>query len=370
MLAGLGIRLVLWLGKEVPLPAPPELLAALTRVEITNDSGAGDGFQLTFQCKKTALGDFAELDAPALEPLSRVILGVVLGASPEALLDGVITHVQLDPGSANAAATLTVTGKDLSALMDLEEKNVSFENQTDSLIVLRVLAGYARYGIVPAPYPTTDVPISIERVPRQQETDLVFLRRLAQRNGFVFYLEPLTFGVTRAYFGPRVRAGLPQRALSADAASGNTRSLTFSGDALASAQARGVFVEPITRTSIPIPSLPSLRLPPLSSQPARARRTTLQRQSANQNPGTAAVAMLAAATNTPDALTAQGEVDTVRYGAVLRARSLVGVRGAGRKHDGLWTVRRVTHELGGSQYSQKFTLGRDGLGSTTPVVVP
>lgn len=364
----LGIRLVLWMGKEVPLPAPPELLTALTKVEVTNESGAGDGFQLTFQVRKNRLGDFAELDSPAFEPLSRVVLGVVLGANPQALIDGVITHVQMNPGAAGAEATLTVTGKDLGTLMDLEEKNRAFENQPDHLIVARVLAAYARYGIVPAPFPTADVPISLERVPRQQETDLRFLQRLAQRNGFVFYLEPLTFGVTRAHFGPRVRVGLPQPALSGDAASGNVKSLSFSGDALATSEARGVFVEPFTRTSIPIPALPSLRLPPLSSRPAAAQKKTLQRESAKQNPATAAVAMLAAATNTPDAVTAQGEVDTTRYGAVLRPRGLVGVRGVGLKHDGLWTVRRVTHQLARNEYTQKFTLGREGLGTTTPVV--
>ena len=45
----------------------------------------------------------------------------------------------------------------------------------------------------------------VQRIPRQQETDLAFMRRLAQRNGFVFYVEPVTFGVNRAYFGPEIR---------------------------------------------------------------------------------------------------------------------------------------------------------------------
>src|SRR5439155_22785118 len=155
----LGIRLVFWAGASVPMPAPVELLQALSRVEVTNDSGAGDGFQLTFACGRNALGDYTLLDSDTLKPKTRVILGVVMGASPEALIDGVITHTQFNPGTAPGQATLTVTGKDLTTVMDFEEKNDSYENQPDSVIVARVLAGYASYGIVPAPTATADVPI-------------------------------------------------------------------------------------------------------------------------------------------------------------------------------------------------------------------
>jgi hypothetical protein len=87
-----------------------------------------------------------------------------------------------------------VTGKDLTQLMDLEEKNEEFPNQPDMVIATRVLASYAQYGVIPRPAPTTDVPIFLQRIPRQAETDLAFLKRMAARNGFVFYLEPVTFG--------------------------------------------------------------------------------------------------------------------------------------------------------------------------------
>ncbi|HEY9754173.1 MAG TPA: hypothetical protein V6C97_03305 [Oculatellaceae cyanobacterium] len=49
MLASIsGVRLVLWLGKTVPSPAPFEVMDSLLRVEVTNDDEEGDGFQLTF----------------------------------------------------------------------------------------------------------------------------------------------------------------------------------------------------------------------------------------------------------------------------------------------------------------------------------
>ena len=132
-------------------------------------------------------------------------------------------------------------------------------------------------------------------MPRQHETDLRFIQRMARRNGYVFYIEPLTLGATTAYFGPENRLGLPQPALSIDMGTAtNVKSLSFTNDALAPVGAKGSFVEPITKTSIPIPPLPSLRVPPLAASPAAARRTTLMRQTASQNPGQAATTALAA----------------------------------------------------------------------------
>ena len=308
-----GIRLVLLLGSTVPLPASADVMNALADVEVTNDSGAGDGFQLKFLCGRSSLGDYDLIQNGTFAPMTRVIIGVVFGVVPEVLIDGVITHSQFSPGTIPGQAMLTVTGKDLTAAMDLEDKNASYENQADFIIVTSVLANYAQYGLIPSPTPTSDFPIMTDRIPQQQETDLKFIQRLATRNGFVFYLEPVTFGVNTAYWGPQNRLGIPQPALTVDQGSAtNVKSLNFANDALAPVGTRGVFVEPFTKMSIPIPSLPSLKIPPLVSSPATAYRTNLQRDTANQNAATAATRLLATTTNAPDAATAEGEADGVR----------------------------------------------------------
>ena len=367
----LGIRLILWIGDTIPLPASYSVMSALQRVEVTNDANTGDGFQMAFSIGKDQPVDYGLLMGGSLNPFTRVVIGVLLGAVPEVLIDGVITHHQISPSNDPGMSTLTVTGKDVSQMLDLEEKNEEYPNQPDFLIVTRILASYAQYGLVPVPTPTTDIPIELFRVPRQHETDFRFIQRLAQRNGFVFYIEPLTFGVNTAYFGPENRLSLPQPALTMNmGASTNLKSLSFSQDALAPVGTRGVFVDPITQTSIPIPSLPSLRVPPLALQPTQPRRTTLLRDTADQNPAQAATTAIAAVTNSPDAVTGDGEVDSVRYGNVLRARKLVGIRGVGFSYDGNYYVRRVTHALSRGEYTQRFSVSREGTGSLLPVVRP
>ena len=367
----LSIRLMLLTGKTVPLPASADVVTAITQLEVTNDSEVGDGFQITFTLGKDKIVDYGLLKSGALDPFNRVVVGVALGVVPEVLIDGIIAHHQVTPSNEPGMSTLTVTGTDLRQMLDLEEKNEKYANQPDFVIFTRLISDYAKYGLVPQPTPTTDVPIELQRIPRQQETDLKFIQRMAERNGFVFYIEPVTFGVNRAYFGPETRVGIPQPALTVNMDSfNNVNRLSFSQDALAPTGAAGSIVEPISKMSIPLPSLPSLRIPPLASNPTPAHRKVIVRNAANQNLAQAATTSAATATNAPESVRGEGELDTVRYGSVLRARGLVGVRGAGLSYDGNYYVRRVKHVITRGAYSQQFTVSREGTGALLPVVRP
>jgi phage protein D len=373
MLTGeLGINVALMTGNTVPLPAPAEVAEAMTRVEVTNDAELGDGFQITFNLGKDEMGTHRLLENGALDPFNRVVIAVAIGVVPEVLIDGIIAHHQITPSNEPGTSTLTVTGRDLRQMLDLEEKNEKYENQPDSVIFTRLIGAYGQYGLLPEAAPTTDVPIELQRIPRQHETDLKFIERMAQRNGFVFYIEPVTFGVNRAYFGPETRGGFPQPALTVNMdAFSNVETLTFSNDALGATGAEGLIVEPTLKISIPLPSLPSLRIPPLAANPAPARRKVFVRDAANKTAAQAAITSAATVTNAPEPVMGEGELDTLRYGSVLRARRPVGVRGAGHSYDGYYYVRRVRHVItSGVSYSQQFTISREGIGELLPVVRP
>jgi len=367
----LGARLILLLGKTLPLPASPAVMNAIDRIEVTNDADQGDGFQMTFTLAKGALMDYTLLQSGAVDLFNRVVIAVAFGVVPEVILDGVITHHQLAPSNEPGQSTLTVTGKDVSLLLDLEEKNEAYPNQPDWVIVSQLLAAYAQYGIIPAPTPTADVPIELERIPRQHETDLKFIERMAVRNGYVFYIEPLLPGASTAYWGPENRLSVPQAALTANMGSAtNVEQISFSADALAAVETEGATIEPISKTTIPLPSVPALRVPPLSASPLPARRKVRLRETGNRNVAQAALASVAEATRAPDPVTGTGTLDGKRYGHALRARKLVGVRGVGLSYDGFYYVRRVSHEIKRGQYNQSFTISRDGTGTLTPVVIP
>ena len=79
---------------------------------------------------------------------------------------------------------------------------------------------------------------------------------------------------------------------------------------------------------------------------------------------------LAAATEYAEVVTCKGSLDVTHYRAILKARQLVGVRGAGPAFDGLYYVKSVTHKIKRGEYKQNFTLTRNGLVSTVQTVNP
>jgi hypothetical protein len=91
---------------------------------------------------------------------------------------------------------------------------------------------------------------------------------------------------------------------------------------------------------------------------------------AQLQPDEAAREILSFLMNNSTAISGSGSLDVMQYGQLLRARTVVGVRGAGISYDGLYFVDSVTHNIKKGEYKQNFSLSRDGLISNTPVVMP
>jgi hypothetical protein len=379
-MALLGTTLTVLIGPTVAVPAPPLLIENLERVEVTTSDTARSGFQIVFAAGRSGpadLLDFPLLAAPLLRPFNRVVLVVTFAGMPKVLMDGVITHRELTPGGTPGTTRITVTGEDVSVMMDLEEKSVEHPAQDETVIANLLILSYARYGLVPMviPPPVVDPPIPIQRIPVQQGTDLAYLNRMAQRFGYVFYVQagPVPM-VNTAYWGPPVRVGVPQRALSVDLGSQtNVSQVTFRTNALAPTQVVGTVQDRLTDSAVPVRSVGSLR-PPLSAMPdwlvnqPNVRTTVLRDGGLDTMQGFARAQGTADASS--DSLTATGTLDALRYGDLLTARGLVGLRGAGWTHDGLYYVKQVNHAITRDGYTQNFTLTRDGSGSTTPAVLP
>ncbi len=368
----LGTRLQLLVGKHVPLPASSEVVDALRSAEIRVSDEGRDGFQITFSIGRDTLLGSRLLTLGLLEPMTRVIVMVIHEGRPHVLMDGLVTDHQVTASNQPGGSQLHVTGVDIGLQLDLEEKSRTWPNQADFMIVTQILAEYAQYGIVPQVTPTADYPIEMLRIPSQHGTDLEYILHLARRNGFSFHLELTPApGVIRAYWGPAPRLGAPQRALSMNMGpfTNVEQPLHFEYDAMRGTEPQLFVADPILGMRIPIP-LPSLTLVPLAAKPSPALRKTLPRDTAGASTPEAiarAVTELASGTN---ALEATGEVDLARYGAILKPRALVGVRGAGFDFDGFWYTREVTYRITRDGFKQSFKLSREGRGALLPLVVP
>ncbi|HYU31539.1 MAG TPA: hypothetical protein VEW48_05210 [Thermoanaerobaculia bacterium] len=377
----LGVHLTLLIGPTVPIPAPPFLVRNLESVQVTHTDEGRSGFQLSFLSGRSGLQDIVDdplVFSPLLRTFNRVILIVTFNVTPRVLMDGIITNQELAPGDQPGTTRVTVTGDDVSVMMDLEDQSAEHPAQPDMAIVAKLILRYARYGLVPVIIPpkVIDPPIPIERIPVQQCTDLEYIEELARRNGHVFYVSPGPLpGVNQAYWGPPKRISVPQKALSVNFGSNtNVDSISFNLDALAPEMVEGDVEDHRTNQKFPVRTFASLR-PPLSAMPSWLVNFSKTRVSRFREVTPSVVSAFERAQSRTDlstdrTVTATGKLDAARYGAILQARGTVGLRGAGWSYDGLYYVKSVTHSLRHNEYSQDFTLTRDGLGSLTPVVRP
>ena len=297
-----GVRLQLMIGPTVPLPVSSEVVDAISSLEVTNTDSGRDGFQMSFTLGKELPMDYGLLLNNYFEPPNRVIIIVIIGGLSQVLIDGIITNHQIAPSNTPGGSTLVVTGEDISLQLDLEDKNETFKNQSDSEIVTTILRDYLTYGLTPRITSTDITRQENDGNTTQQGTDLAFIQQLASRNGFVFYVEPTQLPTkTTAYWGLQNYQDPPQPALTMNmGADTNLESISFSFNALGPATPEITILEPNTKQQIPIP-VPSGLRPPLARQPTISLRRSLPRDTANKDEALAALQAYIE-TNTLDAL--------------------------------------------------------------------
>ncbi len=371
-----GVHLTLLIGPlAVPLPAPLPLVEALQSVQVSSGRDR-TGFQLKFTLGKTSLIQMALLPAGLLDPMvTRVVIIVTFMGVPQVICDGVVTRHEMSPSSEAGQSTLTLTGEDLSVLMDVVEMKLPYPAMPDAAKIALILSKYAMFGIIPMVIPpiVDTVKIPTDGFETQTGTDLSYIKGLGSRCGYTFYLEPGPAPLTSiAYFGPDIRIPIPQPALSVNLDwATNVESLSFSLDGLAKKITIITILDPITK-KIPIPiPLPNIDVfkPPLGLRLTPPAKIRFADNMANLPPDEAAKKAFGLLRDGADAVSGNGSLSVPRYGSILRSRLLVGVRGAGITYDGMYYVESVTHNLKRGEYKQNFTLSRDGLISQTPVVL-
>jgi hypothetical protein len=372
-----SIKISLHMG-TVPVPVPGFVIEALSSVKIELGSGnTQSGFELTFDVPLNSKIYALFLGVGAVGaggvPFMRVVLVVTMNGRSESVIDGVATDVEAQPAD-GGNAKLVVKGKDLTALMDVLDMTATpFPAMPPSTRVLLILAKYAAFGVIPQVIPAVvdDPPLPTERIPQQKGTDYQYIQSLAEDAGYVFYLEPgPTPGLSRAYWGPEIRVGLPQPALTTGMnALSNVEQLSFHFDREAKKLPIVFFHEPQSHLSIglPIPDITPMN-PPLGLVPPIPPKLEHLTDTGHLSPGLAMMKGLAYVAQHSDSAFGTGTLDVAKYGRTLKSRGLVGVRGAGLAYDGLYYVKGVSHDIQRGSYKQSFQLARNGLFPTLPTV--
>jgi phage protein D len=305
-------------------------------------------------------------------------LGGMLGGNDRLapVFEGYITAMAPSFDSQPDQSFLEVQALDTGVLMSLEEKTAMWPNLADSNIVRQILSSYGvRTEIAATPTTHTENETTVT----QRGTDIQFVRELAQRNGAEFYFETdQKSGEVTAFFRPPELDGTPQPDLAIRfGAESNLRSFAvrLTGQRPLSVKVQQMDIRANSANTGQAGDLKHTRLGAADLQdlvagtlgglvvPQDAQAQMLLLGPPTSDPTELRTLAQAMRDNAGWCVTAQGEINSEAYQAVLRPHRLVLVKGAGKPFSGKYYVTRVVHELhndGG--YVQRFEAVRNARG--------
>lgn len=347
--------------------ASSQLVEAVQQIEVEDHARMADMMRLSVAVGVRENGSgWNVLDDGLFERLTRIGVNVHVGSgSAEPLIDAYVIESNVEFSNEPGRSVLRVVAMDPTVLMNLEEKVRPWPDMADSDIASTIFGEHALTADVEQTQPSRQ---EVDHTTIQRGTDIQFLRQLAGRNGYECYVDTgVQGGPPVAHFHkPRLEQG-SQGVLSVNMGRAtNVNKFKARYDMLrpTTAQVTGLDVE--TRSDQPA-QVDSTSLRGLGNAPALGgdhRRRVLLSQTGLTQTGELQTYAQAVADGSAWAITADGELNTVSYGGVLRAKRPVEVRGAGRQFSGTYYAERVLHTLRGDGYTQRFSLRRNALGLT------
>jgi hypothetical protein len=308
----------------------------------------------------------------------RVKVGIDI---PKAIINGYITNQTVHYDDEGGASVMEITGMDATLLMNLQEKVIAWPMPNDGAVAAAIFAQYAILPMVSPSIPFNQDPTDMTV---QRGTDIRFLRRLAQRNGFECFVQPQPqTGVDIGYFGPPSNIpGAQQAVLNVKmGAQTNVSEFKIRYDMVKPTMAVSAGVDSMTKAPIAALSVAPVITPPptggtyplgvpMGVQDATARALAgphpppmvLPSQTGQMSLPGLAVVTQAIANRASWAIAAEGTAGA--DAGVLYAGRTVNIRGLGLAFNGAYYVTRVTHVIDCGAYTQKFEARRNALGMT------
>jgi len=364
-----------------PLPAPPPLVNALQRIEIESSTEVASAFRLRFGLTQSAGFDW-DLVGPQYEetlfrPFMPVQIRVKIGIEiPETVINGYIGGQQVLYDDDGGGSALEISGMDATMLMNLQEKVMPWPMLPDAQIAQAI---FAQYLITPLVSPTLPTLIEPEGTTTQRGTDIRFLRRLAQRNGYECFVQPQPqTGLDLGYFGPATNyPGPPEAVLNVRMGPDtNVSDFKIRYDMMRPTTAVGMGIDVKTRAPAVFPALAPATPPPVAGlypfgMPMGIDNAVLRSFGPLSQPliypaetGEFSLPGLGSATQaivnrSSWAVTAEGTVGPDVGG--LRPGSTVNIRGIGLFFNGSYYLTRVNHVIDCDSYVQKFEARRNAV---------
>ncbi|WP_419913166.1 phage late control D family protein [Hoeflea sp.] len=351
---GLGITI----GTGTPPIPNLELTGSASQVVVEERLGMPTRFSIALPI------DIERSDLPALADGSYGPGATIMIAGPgglDCMVHGFVHGHRIALVTGGEGSSLEIVGSDMSLKMDRETKIKNWPNPTDGEAVMAILA---QNQFIPDANPTPARHLITQNTLMQRASDYAFIRMLAKRNGFIFWVSSTVIGIDTAHFKPPPVSGAASTSLSIKDADSALSRLDISWDIErpTSAEAHGLDV---SNKSVLTGVAPQTPLAPLGSMPLSAiaseTRKAVPTVAANDTGGLSARAE-AALVEDGFFITAKCQTTPEAAGGLVRAHTLVEVDGAGTLHSGNYLVGGVTHRIGPDAHLMDLTLYRNAWG--------
>lgn len=348
-----------------------ELYQCIDSIVVNEDLERGSSFEIRLALCRNEDGSWPHLDDENLRPWNRVTLIAAFPDHADVIMDGYISHVQPSADPSTGTLSVKIIGVDASYAMNLEEKRVVWTEDflgkelTYENIARKIIDDYKPLRPVPRDLGETGGGGGEALSVTQRGSDHRFLRELARRKGYEFYV--LGGDV---HFHPPDLSGQPQKLIAFNfGEETNCEDLQVSLDGTRPTVVQMSHIDPVKGTpdSVEVTSseLDALGTTDLfelrGSAQLRQTRIVVRRQLAMSKESMTDYAR-GLLRRHGWWIKASGTLNGLRYGRVLRSRKLVTIKGLGTSYNGNYYVRKVTHELGPRTYSMKFEAYRNRLG--------
>jgi hypothetical protein len=169
-------------------PASPELLSGIQMLEVEDHADLADMLRLRVSVGvDEGASSWSVLDEDLFTRLQNVRVALKVGTeAAEPLIDAYVVDVRAALSEEPGRSQLEVVAMDGTALLSLEEKVRAWPDQADSAIASAI---FSELGFSPVVEDTSEVRSADDTTTLQRGTDIQFLRRLAQRNGYECFVE-------------------------------------------------------------------------------------------------------------------------------------------------------------------------------------
>jgi phage protein D len=348
--------------------ASAALLGAIRQIDVEDHAELADMLRLRLAVGVREDGSgWTILDDDVFPRLAKVKLSLTIGSgSAIPVIEAYVVETNTQFANDPSNSVLVVSAMDPTVLMHLEERVKAWPNMKDSEVANAVFTDSA-YKF------TADVDDSQwsrdenDQTLMQRGTDIQFLQQLAERNGFECYVElnPTTGAVEGHFHAPRPDKE-PQGVLTVNMGEAtNVNKFRARYDMLAATTAVATTLD-VEDGSNQSGESESTKDEGLGSETATSNdrpRKVLLSQLGMAQAGEAQRYAQAVVDRSSWAIVAEGELNTVAYGSLLRAKRPVMVRGVGREFSGRYYVEKVLLTIGSDgSCVQRFSLRRNATG--------